>query len=132
MKISLALGKREPLNRQTAWGCLTANLALPGCGSLVAGRISGYGQLAFAAAGLMLTVTFGTRFIFWYLANWSQLQQPSDMDPFGTMSEIWLHVRWALAGIAVFSAGWLWALGTSLHLLRQAKSPPVMTAPGPR
>jgi hypothetical protein len=27
MKISLALGPRQPLSRQTAWGCVTTNLA---------------------------------------------------------------------------------------------------------
>ena len=48
MKISLALGQRKPLDRTTAWGCLTANLAVPGCGSLVAGRVSGYFQLLLA------------------------------------------------------------------------------------
>ena len=52
MKISLALGPRRPLSRQTAWGCLTTNLALPGAGSLVAGRVSGYPQLALGVGGM--------------------------------------------------------------------------------
>ena len=51
-KISLALGQRQALSRQTAWGCFTTNLALPGFGSLVAGRISGYFQVALAMVGL--------------------------------------------------------------------------------
>ena len=68
MKISLALGPRQPLSRQTAWGYLTSNLALPGSGSLLAGRISGYAQLALGLGGLLMTVVFGLRFMLWYFA----------------------------------------------------------------
>ena len=62
-KVSLALGPRRPLSRQTAWGCFTTNLAMPGFGSLVAGRISGYAQAALTIGGMVLTMVFGARFI---------------------------------------------------------------------
>ncbi len=126
-KISLALGPRRPLSRQTAWGCLTANLALPGMGSLVAGRVSGYAQAALALAGMVLTMIFGVRFIVWYIANWSRLVGQQS-DPLGTLGELWLELRWALAGFAIFAIGWLWALATSWGIVREAKE---ATAPPP-
>src|SRR5437867_2806592 len=121
MKISLALGPRRPLSRQTALGCLTANLALPGSGSLVAGRVSGYAQLALAAGGLILTVLFGIRFIYWYAAHWSHFSGPQ-ADPFGVLPEMWRVVRWALFGMGIFFIGLLWALATSLQIVRSAKN----------
>lgn len=121
MKISLALGSRDPLSRQTAWGCFTANLALPGCGSLLAGRISGYAQLTLGVAGVILTTVFGVRFIVWYVANWSRLNEPQSDDPFGPLGEIWQAVRWAALGMALFGVGWLWALITSIGIVQSAK-----------
>jgi|SRR5450756_581533 hypothetical protein len=121
MKISLALGSRDPLSRQTAWGCFTANLALPGCGSLLAGRISGYAQLTLGVAGVILTTVFGVRFIVWYVANWSRLNDPQSDDPFGPLGEIWQAVRWAALGMALFGVGWLWALITSIGIVQSAK-----------
>src|SRR2546425_4585484 len=121
MKISLALGPRHPLSRQTAWGCLTTNLALPGFGSLVAGRVSGYPQVALGLLGLVLTLVFGVRFFYWYAANWSRFQG-AQADPFAAMGEMWRVVRWALLGMGIFFIGWLWALATSLQILRAAKA----------
>src|SRR5258707_97358 len=117
MKISLALGPRQPLSRQTAWGCLTANLAFPGSGSLVAGRVSGYAQLALALSGLVITILFGVRFFYWYIVHWSQFNG-RQADPVTSLIEMWLVVRWALLGIGIFLVGWLWALATGLDLLR--------------
>src|SRR4051794_38669590 len=108
MKISLALGKSRPLSRRTAWGCLTANLAVPGSGSLVAGRISGYPQTALGLIGLAVTVIFGVRFIYWYFANWSQISHAP--DPFAAIAEMWLVLKWPLLGMAIFLFGWLWSL----------------------
>ena len=121
MKISLVLGPRRALSRQTAWGCLMSNLALPGLGSLMAGRVSGYPQLLFAVAGMVFTVTSGTRFVFWYVANWSQLQNP-DADPFTTLGELWKELRWPVLGMGIFCAALLWALITSLTILREARA----------
>ena len=120
MKISLALGPRRPLSRQTAWGCFTSNLALPGSGSLLAGRISGYAQLALAIGGMLLSTLFGVRYILWHLANWSRFYDPQT-DQAALLAEMWLSLRWALLGIAVFALGWLWALMTGLQLVQAAK-----------
>ena len=128
MKISLALGKRQPLSRQTAWGCFTTNLALPGFGSLVAGHATGYPQALLGVGGLMLTLIFGARFLGWYVANWSRLQGPQN-DPIAALAEVLRAVRWPALGIAVFAVGWLWALTTSWQILRSAKQAESENAP---
>jgi|SRR6185295_3203619 hypothetical protein len=133
MKISLALGQRRPLDRTTAWGCLTANLAVPGCGSLVAGRVSGYFQLLLAMAGVTLTTLFGLKFIVWYVNNWSQLQQ-TQADTAANFQELWARLRWAVFGMLIFLAGLFWALASSAGIILQARrdtadQPPVL-APG--
>jgi hypothetical protein len=128
MRISLALGPRRTLSRQTAWGCLTTNLALPGFGSLVAGRISGYPQAVLALGGMGLTLVFGVPFILWFAANSARLHNP-EADPLAAMLEMWLAVRWAVLGIALFVLGWLWALATSLSLLAAAKKEELPKAP---
>ncbi len=128
MKISLALGPRRPLSRQTAWGCLTTNLALPGAGSLVAGRVSGYPQLALGVGGMVLTMVFGLRFIGWFVANWARLHDP-DVDPMTSLSEMWLVLRWAVLGLGIFFAGWLWALVTSLLIVLSARKSEAAATP---
>jgi hypothetical protein len=130
MKISLALGQRRPLDRTTAWGCLTANLAVPGCGSLVAGRVAGYFQLLLAVAGLALTMFFGIKFVIWYIANGPQAQSSPD-DIGADFQEMWSRLRWALLGMLVFLAGLLWAVASSIGILLESKpvqpaSPPVL------
>ena len=127
MKISLALGKPEHLSRQTAWGCLTTNLALPGFGSLVAGRRVGYIQAVFCLLGLGMMMIFGTRFVLWHLSNWSRLHDPQ-RDQFEIIAETWRNARWALLSILVAAFTWLWALITSLSIVAAAKkteSPPI-------
>jgi hypothetical protein len=119
MKISLALGRREPLSRQTAWGCLTSNLALPGAGSLAAGRRSGYAQGALAVGGTVLTTVFGLRFMAWVVANWSRVY--GEQADASTLVEMWAVVKWALLGIGIFGMGWLWALATGLEIVRSAR-----------
>ena len=131
MKISFRLGPNEPLSRQTAWGCLTTNVAVPGSGSLMAGRRVGYPQLILTLLGMGMTIVFGIPCIIWFLRNRAALQAPSD-DPFNALYQILLHVRWASLGIAIFAFAWLWALMTSLVVLQSAKKaeagdvPPIM------
>jgi len=90
-------------------------------GSLMAGRVSGYPQMVIALAGMALTVISGTRFAVWYVANWSQLGNP-DADPFTTLSELWKGLRWPALGMAIFCFGLLWALVTSLVVLREVRA----------
>ena len=131
MRISLALGPRRALSRQTAWGCLTSNLALPGSGSLVAGHPVGYAQLVLALGGFAFSAVFGVRFIAWQLANWSRFHGPQG-DPVAELTEIWLHLRWALLGMAIVFFAFLWALMTSLAILRSASNEDPAKEPPPR
>jgi len=121
MKISLALGPRRPLSRQTAWGCLTSNVAIPGVGSLMAGRPSGYVQLALAFTGLAMTTILTARLFIWYGANMTRLTAP-DVDPIASVIEMWQAFRWPLLSIALFAMGWLWGLATGLAIVREAKA----------
>src|SRR5262245_11863109 len=120
MKVSFSLGERRPLSRQTAWGCLTSNLAIPGSGSLAAGRASGYPQLFLTFAGLILSIVFGVRFIVWTFANWGRMHDVQ-VDQVEVLAEMWRVVRWALLGLAIFGLSVLWALATSLQILQSAK-----------
>ena len=120
MRVSLALGERRPLDRTTAWGCLTANLAMPGTGTLVAGRRRGYLQGALALVGMALSLVFGLRYIAWQLANYARLQDEM-LDPLAVAGEVWMAARWALLGIALFALAWLWGLGSGLSFLREAR-----------
>jgi len=120
-KISLALGPRQPLSRQVAWGCFTTNVTLPGFGTLLAGRITGYPQVILTLAGFALTTIFGIQAISWFLNNWTQFQQLQD-QPDLYLREFWMHMRWALLGIALFALAWLWALVSSLAILAEARA----------
>ena len=120
MKISLVLGNREALSRQTARGCVATNLAMPGFGSLMAGRAEGYAQVVLTLVGFGLTVLFGLKFIAWYLPHWSAINDPQ-ADPVETLSRVWQAVRWALLGIALFVVAWLWSLVTNAAILRSAQ-----------
>lgn len=120
MKRSLALGSRKPLSLEAAQGCLASNLALPGLGSVMAGRPSGYVQLLLAAGAMALTAIFGGRFIYWALAHWADLYGPQ-ADPAEALLEIWQHVRWAFLGFVFFGVSWLWSLETGRRLVQESK-----------
>jgi len=129
MKASSAPAGRQPPDPQTAWGCLTTNLALPGFGSLMGRRVAGYFQAPLCALGLILTLTFGVKFMAWYFSNYARLNQ-EQVDPFAVLGEMWIQVRWALLGMALFAVSWLWALATSISLVRRAKAQAQAEQPG--
>src|SRR5438105_1184519 len=128
MRISLALGPRRALSRQTAWGCLTTNLAMPGFGSLMAGRPSGYAQAVLALGGMALTMVFGVRFVFWYFEH-RPGTPGAEPDPMLALTQLWLAVRWAVLGVVLFAIGWLWALATSSLILRSARETELPAVP---
>jgi len=122
MKFSLTLGQRRPLDRQTAWGCLTTNLlGLPGLGSLAAGRRSGYAQMAFALVGLAITSVYGIRCLLWLTSSSNGLHDLEGL-PGEYFDLLWAHTRGALLGMAVFLCGWLWGLISGMSILAEARS----------
>ncbi len=119
MKFSLTLSARRSLTRAEAKGCLAANLALPGAGSLAAGRAVGYFQMALAFGGTIVTVVSGLPMIQWCLANFARLQDPG-ADPLGPLMELWSHARWPLAGIFLFGFSAVWAGFTGWRLVAES------------
>jgi hypothetical protein len=118
------LQKRLPVSARTwAWGCVLINqLATPGLGSIIGRRfVSGAGQLLLAVGGFVMIVGWMVRF--YYDSYREAIGQKPVGGPYG-----W----WGKWGLILFGAGWLWALFTSLSLLRQAKrNPPAGPEPVP-
>ena len=120
MKISLVLGNRNGLTRQTARGCVGTNLALPGFGSLMAGYPVGYAQAALTVVGFGLTLVSGAKAIIWFLTHWSMIYGP-EADPVETMTGVWRETRWVWAGFAMVATAWLWSLTTNAAILRSVR-----------
>jgi hypothetical protein len=121
MKIFSARANHESSARETARGCFTTNLVIPGLGSLVGGRKIGYLQLVLCYLGEGITLVFGVRLIYWTLAHWSNIYHPNAEDPLAALRELWPQLRLPLLGIVLFVIAWLWALLTSYLLLDEAK-----------
>ena len=85
-------------------------LVLPGLGSFLGHhRVSGIAQVILSLAGFGLTVLWSVTFI----SAWFHTKQfPADGGP---------YLRWGLIGLGLFLAGWLWALASSLQILRQSR-----------
>ena len=118
MKITLALGPARPLSRSEARGCLTANLALPGSGSLVAGRAVGYFQMACYLIGFIISLVGAAGFFRWYLANANAMDPSTGADPFGWTLAFWQKLRWPLLGIGICVFALSWAAITSLQIMK--------------
>lgn len=117
--------KRSPdlTPREAAQGCLTANLAVPGLGSIIAGRKVGFVQITMYLSGFALTSIFGVRFMFEVLSNWSAFYAEfygPDADALSAMGDLWHRTRWAFLGIALFAIALIWAFATSRALLAAA------------
>ncbi|MGD1086570.1 MAG: hypothetical protein ABSA47_17675 [Verrucomicrobiota bacterium] len=125
MKITLALAQARPMSRSEAWGCLTANLALPGSGSLAAGRAVGYFQMAVYLFGFVISIIGWVALIRWYLANPDQAKQSTIDDPFAGLEATWRMGRLAVLGIAMFVFALSWAIVTSLQILKANPKDPV-------
>lgn len=101
---------RGPIDPTRAWALLAVNLTvLPGLGSALAGRVlAGAAQavLALAGAGLCLW------WLILFVGEWSRIGE----YPWGGGSDLQI----GLAGVALFAAGWLWSLASSVAVLRAA------------
>jgi hypothetical protein len=120
VKGSLKLRPHRVLSRKEAWACFSANLALPGSGSLAAGRRIGYAQMAAGFLSVAVTVVTAIPMIQWALSGGLAGSQSSLSDPFQNLSDLWIHVRWPMAGMALFAAAIVWATMTSVAILAAA------------
>jgi hypothetical protein len=113
---------RKQLSGTTARNSFLINqLATPGLGSLMAGRwAAGIGQILLALTGFGFVVA-------WFVSLMSQVYQQINSDaPLRPVA--WL----AETGAIIFVASWLWALVTSLSLLREARANEAQTTPQPK
>ena len=101
-----------------------ANLALPGSGSLSAGKPIGFYQLALAGIGFLLSIATGIHMLQWTLENWARINQ-SNADPFENLVLLWREIRWPLTGLALFGIALAWAGLTSLSILASHPKNPV-------
>jgi len=92
-----------------AWACFVSNvLVLPGLGSLLAGRRSGWLQAALALLGFALTVVW----LGWFVSAWSSTGGfPLDGGP---------YLPAGVLGVLLFGLSWVWGLVTALRLVREA------------
>jgi hypothetical protein len=111
MKISSGFKSLPPDSVAAARSCLTINLlGLPGLGSWIAGRRVGLIQAALALLGMIVTATGCISFVVaWIRAG----QLPETL-----MSDL----RLSFEGVALFLTGWVWALITSLSIMRIARA----------
>ena len=94
-------------SRARLWAALAANaVVLPGLGSLVAGRRSGWAQAVLALGGVSLSLAW----VWLVMADWQRAGRPESLP----------RVPLLLAGVGVFAAAWLWALHTAWSALRAA------------
>jgi len=94
--------------RSKAWSCLVTNLVvLPGLGSVMAGRKSGYAQIVLALLGFIITLVALVRIVLLWVQDF---QFPSGTHLVGA----------ALIGLAVFVLAWGWSLLTSLAVFRKS------------
>jgi len=124
MKLVRASHGKGPANRQEAMACLTANLALPGAGSLAAGKSIGYWQLALAGLAFILTLVSGIHLLLWFLGNSNNINNPN-ADPVDNMLAILQHIFWPLISLCLFAVSILWAAITSLQILAAHPKNPV-------
>jgi hypothetical protein len=110
MRWRAAWEARRPIDEAFAWACLVANVVgVPGVGTLMARRRIGILQAALAVAGGILL----TWWIFVFLAAVVRSGSPPPEDGPG--------LRMGLEGIALFGAGWIWSIASSVAILREAR-----------
>lgn len=102
---------------------LINQLVTPGAGSLMGGRRVGYLQLALACAGFFMVCGFFYGLI---KETWRLGEYPDDFGVYGSMG---------IYGALAFTASWIWSLGTSVSMWREAarlkSKPPRSKEPPP-
>lgn len=100
----------KKLDKSRAWGFTTSNLAVfPGLGSLMAGRRSAYPQLFLATIGAGLSLL------------WLGGMMRAIISTHSIPLEFNGLLKMGLVGVGCYGTAWLWALATSLSIVREAK-----------
>jgi hypothetical protein len=122
MKLFFLPSGQKPASAAAARNAVLVNqLATPGLGSLMSGRwLAGIGQLVLAVSGFILVVVW---FFAVMIQYYGQVTGDTVVRPVGWIGE---------TGAILFVAAWLWALVTSVSLLRAAPADgPVEPRPAP-
>jgi len=109
MKIFSAVQSRRPLRRSELLTCVVINqFATPGLGSLMARRfVAGSGQLFLALVGFFL-----------FMGWWVQKMRLLYGQMFGTDLPADAGTKLGKWGITIFAIAWVWALVTSIQIMR--------------
>ena len=121
MKWGFRLQPSRSLTHDEAKGCFAANLALPGAGSLAAGRAVGYAQLAITLVGVIITCAGTITMIRWYLSTGGP--NPNG-DPIINLVDLWRYFRWPLCGLGVFLVALVWGMITGWQILAASPKNP--------
>lgn len=104
------LGWGAPVDETRAWACLVTNLlALPGLGTLMAGRRAGWIQGLLALGGFVFTTIWFVDFLQTWFRTGSLPLQPGP------------SFALALLGVGLFGVSWAWALVSSIGIVRGAR-----------
>jgi hypothetical protein len=110
MKALFERWQRARSSEDFAWACFFANVVgVPGLGTMMARRREGLAQLVLSVAGGILLTWWLVAFA---IAELRTMELPPPGGP---------ALGLALSGLALFGIGWLWALGSSLALLREQR-----------
>lgn len=126
---SLFQAPNRPLTRNKAWSCVLMNLlAFPGMGTLMARRKVGFIQAAIMLIGFLLATGYVG------ISIWCGLQLVFDMyaDSSGSGKYEWYKkYGWiGITGLAFCLAAWIWALFSSIEILKSTpKNPPPVMPP---
>ena len=125
--MNFKLQPKRQMDRGQAWGCFFANLALPGSGSLLAGRAIGYAQMVLACLGLLVSMGTTLQFFTWFFKHMDQMA--TSADPLENLRQMWHFIRWPLAGLLIFGIALAWAAVTSLAIFTQSRPAPPQNIP---
>ena len=114
----------KPLTISKAWSCAAMNqLAFPGIGTVMARRKIGYFQAAIMISGFLLTMYF----FCWYIGSLLQAPFQNDWNETRFYAEVARRKWIGIIGGIICAAAWLWALMSSLSIIKEARShPPVL------
>jgi hypothetical protein len=99
----------DAFDRHRAWAALSANVTVPGLGSLLLGRRAGWVQVSLAVCGMALSLTWLALVLF----DWKQGGAlPAAVPRRGLL----------LAGLGLFAVAWIWALATGLDAVHRARA----------
>ena len=122
MKWVFRLSPSRPLSHDEAKGCFAANLALPGAGSLAAGRAVGYAQMAISTVAFIITAAGSVRMLRWFMATGGP---SANGDVSTNLVDIWRYMRWPLFGLGIFLIALFWGMITGWQILAASPKNPV-------